>query len=223
MKFLSWKLLSLKMRIIQNRTWCAHSLEESIYIVQYLLLNSPSGDLAEFGVFKGGMTAKLGLVAKRLGKTLYAYDSYQGLPDPEKYGTGHQVKVYKKKMEDGQSYCGTREEVEHNVSRYGALKNTRFIQGFFSDTFDDPSIQHPVKLGAVFIDVDLSLSLKQCLDFVWPRLTEGGIVFFHEARDPEIVSVIKDSGLLQYEHKGIGDGLEGACRNLGWVKKSKMG
>ena len=84
--------LRRKFQKIQESIGCAHYMEESLLIMDFIRRNrNLPGEIVECGVFKGGMTAKLSLLAKKLNKQVYAYDSYEGLSDPARYGTGHQV------------------------------------------------------------------------------------------------------------------------------------
>lgn len=199
---------------------CAHSLEESLYIMELVLKNQDvPGDIVECGVYKGGMTAKLSLLAARLERTLYAYDSYAGLPDPARYGTGAQVGVYSEKVARGNTYRGSMDEVRANVAAYGGdLERCRFVKGLFANSFARPD-GHASTIALAFLDVDLALSFRQCLEFVWPRLSAGGILFSHEARDPEMAAEIARHGLLRWENQGVGTGLGSNLENLCWVAK----
>ena len=198
---------------------CAHSLEESLLVLDLVLANTGvSGDLVECGVYKGGMTAKLSLLAAALRRTLYAYDSYQGLPDPHTYGTGDQIPTYAEKFRRGMRYRGGLAEVRATVFRYGALGHTEFRPGWFEESFARAD-GHPRTIAFAFVDVDLTLSARQCFDFVWPRMPEGGILFCHEARDPGIVDALIASGVAAHDAHGIGTGLGDAMPNLAWIRK----
>ena len=198
---------------------CAHSLEESLLVLDLVLANAAvPGDLVECGVFKGGMTAKLSLLAAALHRTLYAYDSYQGLPDPETYGTGEQIPTYAAKFRRGIRYRGGLAEVRATVFRYGALEHTEFRPGWFAQSFARAN-SHPGTIAFAFVDVDLTQSARQCFDFVWPRMPEGGILFCHEARDPGIVDALVASGVAAHDAHGVGTGLGEAMSNLAWIRK----
>ena len=198
---------------------CAHSLEESLLVLELVLANADvPGDLVECGVYKGGMTAKLSLLAAALHRTLYAYDSYQGLPDPVTYGTGEQVSTYAEKFRRGIRYRGGLAEVRATVFRYGAPGSTEFRPGWFEESFVRLD-GHPPTVAFAFVDVDLTRSARQCFDFLWPRLAKGGILFCHEARDPGIVDALVASGVAAHEAHGIGIGLGEARPNLAWIRK----
>ena len=213
--------LRRKFQKIQEDLGCAHYLEESLLIMDFIRNNRDiPGEIVECGVFKGGMTAKLSFLAKRFNKQVYAYDSYEGLPDPARYGTGHQVEYYRRQIESGNNYSGSLDEVKMNISKYGHLDRCVLIEGLFEESFAREGI-HPWAIAFAFVDVDLTFSFRQCLEFIWPKLSEGGILFCHEARDVEIDNEIVSHGLLKYENQGVGTGLGKNMENLCWIKKRK--
>ncbi len=208
-----------RFRRIHAKVRCAHSLAESLYIMDMVLAHAQvPGAIVECGVFKGGMTAKLSLLARRLDRRLFAYDSYEGLPDPSAYGTGEQVPTYARKLESGDSYRGGLPEVRANLAAHGDLARCVLVKGWFEESFARGDVD-PDPIAFAFVDVDLSRSLRQCLQFIVPRLAPGSILFCHEARDPEIVAEIRAEGLLDLEHRGVGTGLGEDMPNLCWIRK----
>jgi len=142
------------------------------------------GNIAEFGCFKGGSTAKLSLTAARVGKRLLVFDSFQGLPEPEVWDAEHQIertRVFKRG-----EYSGTLEEVRANVARWGLIDVCEFHRGWFRDTL--PTLREP--LSVVFADVDLAASLSEVLDHTWPRLSSRGVFFAHDATDEKLQRVL---------------------------------
>ena len=222
MKYIFAKtFLKLHFIRIQRNLRCEHSLAESFQILDLAFkCRNLSSALAEFGAFKGGLTSKLSLIAKYFSRKLYVYDSFDGLPDPKIYGTGKQIQDYQRHIENGEKYLGTLEDVRTNIGRYGSLEHCELIKGLFTDSFSLPDI-HPSQVSLVVIDVDLTLSFRQCLEFIWDRLEEGGILFCHESRDQEIVNEIKKIGLLKYKNQGVGTGLGPHLQNLCWIRKIK--
>jgi hypothetical protein len=212
--------LAARFAAIHERVTCAHSLAESLCVLEMALASRHvPGSIVECGVFKGGMTTKLSVLAAHLGRPLYAYDSYGGLPDPVRYGTGEQVETYARKMERGDTYRGGLAEVRAAVTAYGDPRPCVFVKGWFKDSFARPDVD-PTPIAVAFVDVDLTLSLRECLEFLVPRLAPGGLLFCHEARDPEIVREITDAGLLRHEHAGVGTGLGDDRPNLCWIRKT---
>lgn len=127
------------------------------------------GDLIECGTWKGVSAANLSLVCKIVGRKLWVYDSFEGLPAGEV--GDREAKHYNKG-----DFCGTLEEVKLNIKRYGAIECCEFVKGWFSDTL--PDLDRPVLLA--FIDVDLEASLETCVRYIWPNLVDTGYVFIDE-------------------------------------------
>lgn len=204
---------------VHGRVPCAHSLAESLAILELVLAHrGVPGDIAEFGVFKGGMTTKLSWVAAALERSLWAYDSYEGLPDPVAYGTGEQVPTYSRKLAEGDRYRGSLPEVQANVTVWGVPDRCVFVKGYFRESLA-PGGRHPDAIAFAFVDVDLTRSLRECLRFLWPRMSAGGVLFCHEARDPEIVRELAASGVLDHDHRGVGTGLGPGLDNLCWIRR----
>ena len=194
----------------------AHREDEIRIVITSLfkLFESPSvrhGDVCEFGCYTGISSAKLSLVCALLNTKLHVFDSFQGLPDIQEYGSEAQKDVYKQ----GQ-YCCNIDTVRQNIETYGIYgKNVSLVEGWFSDTL--PKYDKVQKISFAFIDVDLVKSLEECLEFILPKLVDGGMIISHEAQDPDYLPVFEKFGLLdkeKYESSGVGTGVNvGAGHN----------
>ena len=111
----------------------AHGFGEMVQIAYEFanshITNSIEGEILEFGCFTGMSTAKLSLVSNLVGKKLYAFDSFEGLPDINEYGTGEQKNIYAKN-----DYCGSIGLVRKNIELHGVYKDVELVKGYFSDT-----------------------------------------------------------------------------------------
>lgn len=158
-------------------------------LAHYLLSVPPEteGAVMECGVWKGASAASLSLVCKRMKRTLYVCDSFQGLPeDDEQRHVGLHSGVYghyKKGM-----FAGSRDEVRDNMRQYGALDVCEFVEGFFAESLK--SLSTPMVFA--FLDVDLAQSTRDCLRYIWPLLADGGYVFSDDAGDLDVVRVFFD-------------------------------
>jgi len=168
-----------KFSLIQKHIPCAHSPYQFVQMAEYLLNLEISGPIVQCGCFKGGSTAKLSLLAKKLNRCLYVCDSFQGLPEPSSkkelflQGHGdHPSTVFS----PGQ-YKGTPDEVKRNVKEHGCIDVCEFVPGFFEDSLKALDINP----AFVFIDVDYVSSARDCLKYLWPRLKLNGYWFTHEA------------------------------------------
>ena len=166
--------LSLGLRFYWNRQRVCTGTNPKVHLAMALkLLEIPPeipGVVVECGTWKGGTAVNLSLICRLIGRRLWIYDSFQGLPpaDPrDREGPAYAAG----------DYCGTLEEVKSNLERYGAPEVCTFVEGWFEDTL--PELSTPVVLA--YVDVDLEYSLHTCVLHLWRNLDENGYVFIDEA------------------------------------------
>jgi O-methyltransferase len=120
------------------------------------------GNLAEIGTFNGGSTYLIaGLLPH---KTLYAYDTFSGLPEPTIHDNYHK---------QGE-FCANYDDVNGFLSE---LSNVKLIQSTFPDK---SNIIENEKFCLVHIDVDLYQPYKDCLNFFYPRMVKGGVIILDD-------------------------------------------
>jgi O-methyltransferase len=130
------------------------------------------GDLIEFGSYQGGSA---GLIAQTIcdsGKTLHLCDSFEGLPDPTEADNFH----HRGDFEDTDA-----DRVRCGLEKLGCGRFTHLHVGYFEETL--PHIRVP-RFCFAHIDVDLYQSVTECLEFVYPRMTPGGIILFDDYGAP---------------------------------------
>jgi hypothetical protein len=59
------------------------------------------------------------------------------------------------------------------------LSNYEIIEGSFEETMV-PDAKEPETIAAAILDCDLYGSYLVALDFIWPRLSRGGIIYLDE-------------------------------------------
>lgn len=167
---------------------CAHTQAEILEIATAVFSLAPAlrGCIVEAGCFKGGATAKLSLAAKLTGRTLFAFDSFEGLPENAE-AHGRTILGETPNFEGGR-YRGDVHEVHANVARYADISRCRFMKGWFDDTM--PSFDEPIAVA--FLDVDLASSTQTCLKYLYPLLQPGGSLFSHDGHLPLVLSVFTD-------------------------------
>ena len=171
---------------VEHHVPCAHAREEIIEVARAVLDRSElDGDVAEFGSFKGGSTARLSLACREAGKMLHVFDSFEGLPEPEPWDAPHRI-VRPRVFRRGE-YAGSLDEVRENVLRFGRLECCEFVPGWFDRTLAGASLP---RLAVALVDVDLVVSTRQALQAAWPALVPGGVLFVHDTADEKL------SGLL---------------------------
>ena len=132
------------------------------------------GDIIECGVYRGGGCIAMSKKLRELGsdKIIYGLDTFEGFPyaDEEDKTKGVQ-NAYEGHLGDTSF-----KDVQKEFDKKG-IKNVKLIKGLFSDTF--PSLKDK-KFCFAYIDADIYLSTKQCIDFLKPRMVEGGIMMFDD-------------------------------------------
>jgi hypothetical protein len=138
------------------------------------------GDYLEFGVYRGDNVVnawRSARVTGREGVRFYAFDSFQGLPDPEASPVDRGGE-----FEEGQ-YAAGRSEFEHTLRRAGVdMSRLTVVEGFYETSLPD---LHPHEIGLeaaslVWIDCDLYSSTVCALDFVTDLLQDGSVLLFDD-------------------------------------------
>lgn len=169
----AWRRFRLGWRMYRNarRIWTGISFRAHLAMAVKLFELSPSqrGVVVECGCFRGGTTANLSLACEAVGRELYVYDSFEGLPPAEvddQYGSP-----------DGAGFLTAQlDQVKAHVAKHGAVEVCTFVKGWFADT--TPHHEPPIAL--MFLDVDYQSSLTDCVLNLWPRLIERGYCFIDE-------------------------------------------
>lgn len=181
-----WRLMR-RFALISRRVSCAHTQSEMIAVARSIFELPPDTPacIVEAGCYRGGSGAKLSLCAALTGRTLYLFDSFQGIPpnDEEQLWCGTRRVVF----QPGE-YAGSLEEVRDNIARFGAVDCCRFVRGWFSDTM--PGFAEPV--GVAFVDVDLVSSTRDCMRHLFPRLVPRGAIYSQDAHLSEVASLLTD-------------------------------
>jgi O-methyltransferase len=165
-----WRLCRLAWRMYRNtlRVPTGTSYRAHLAMLAKLLEVPPEveGVVVECGCYLGGSTVNLSLICEAVGRELIVYDSFEGLPEGD--ANDKIASPYTPGM-----FAGPLEEVRANVARYGAIGVCEFRKGWYADTL--PLHTEPIVL--CFLDVDLQMSIHQCLVNLWPHLTDEGYVF----------------------------------------------
>jgi O-methyltransferase len=154
--------------------------------VDYLIRNDIPGDIAECGVWRGGsiMATALALIAAGdTSRTLYLYDTFEGMTDPSNKDTDFAgksaISLLQKYRKGTDIWCyATLEEVQKNIYSTGYPRNKiKFIKGKVEDTL--PSVR-PEKLSLLRLDTDWYESTKVELEILYPVLHKNGILIIDD-------------------------------------------
>ena len=147
--------------------------------------NFPNEDssVLEFGVFTGDSYVKLAsfIHLNYPGTFLYGFDSWQGLPQET---TG----VWYPNRHEAGFFSANKNHVLSRLNLYGldTFNNYKLIDGFFEESLTI-ELQSQIKnLIFINIDVDLYKSTVELLEFIYPLLRAGVILYFDDWKAPDI-------------------------------------
>ena len=131
------------------------------------------GDLLEAGAWRGGATILMRAALEVYGdrkRSVWVVDSFQGLPRadiahyPLDAGWLHQRVELATPLDT----------VKDNFRMYGWLdERVKFLPGWFKDTLPNAPIE---RLAILRVDADMYESTTQALQFLYPKVSPGGIV-----------------------------------------------
>ncbi len=127
--------------------------------------NDLSGDLAECGCYVGTSAFFMAQASKH--GTLYLFDSFQGLSDPDVADRGAANDVLPWSAGDLSTDEAT---LRRNLSCYGSIA---VLSGWIPTRFDEVADR---QFRVVHIDVDLYEPTRDSLEFFYPRLVRGGVI-----------------------------------------------
>jgi len=156
-------------RVVKDHTLCSR---DRCYILKMTLCQATlsEGDVFECGVFRGGtalleaMTLDANSSAK-VEKKLHLFDSFQGMPNSMRG-------VDRIKAGD----LGAT-SVEHVAALLKDFPFAEIHTGFIPQTFSNLQVN---KICWAHIDVDIYQSVRDCIQYIYPKLTPGGMMIFDD-------------------------------------------
>lgn len=135
-------------------------------VLDQLTKEELEGDLAEIGVYQGETATLIAKIARRLGKTAWLLDTFEGFDPKDLQG----IDYGQPEQFDDTSLDSVRALVGE--------ENVHFIKGYFPDT----ATQLPAKGSycLVHIDCDLYNPVRAALEYFYPRLVPGGFLLVHD-------------------------------------------
>ncbi len=125
----------------------------------YQLTLASEGDIAEIGVYRGGSSYLMAKTA--LERTIYSLDTFEGMPETDPKYDFHKSGDFADIPSD-------------TISWLSSLPNIRVCKGLFPD--ETAKAVSDNMYGLVHIDVDIYKSVKDCLEFFYPRTRAGGFL-----------------------------------------------
>jgi O-methyltransferase len=144
-------------------------------------LGSVPGSILEVGVWRGGSGSLMAARAAALGiaDPVYLCDTWQGVVK-----TGPLDTYYR----DGKHDDTSRAIVESLVARLG-LTNVELLEGVFPDETGAKIARRSFRL--CHVDVDVYDSARDVFEWVWPRLSPGGVAVFDDYGFPACPGVTR--------------------------------
>ena len=156
------------------------------------------GLVLEFGSYRGSSSKHLALYTD---KTVYGFDSFEGLPNDWNLDTG------KKVLKAGHF------TLEGNIPK-PKRKNIKFIKGWFDETLPPFLEKHKENISVLHVDCDIYESTKIVLDLIKDRLVPGTVIIWDEI----IGNMINEPNRPKYENYPEGEMKcwYELCQEKGW-------
>jgi O-methyltransferase len=173
-------------KVPTESSWLEH-IELASSVLQ--IPPSVSGDVIEFGCYKGGSSVNLSILCAATGRKLIVCDSFEGLPEPNEEDKVH-YNLYRDHYDHYEAgrFAASLDEVKDNISQFGCIDVCEFSVGYFEDSLR--SLHKKYVLA--FFDADYVESLKPCVRKVWPNLRDRCRIYVHEATSLSLVSLFFD-------------------------------
>lgn len=146
------------------------------YTLMQLLKNADlsNGDVVECGTFRGLSAYQLSKIIKLEDSPviLHIFDSFEGLSEIEEKDKSDFVRNSDNELRK-EFLCGE-EHVRANLRDFNFI---RYYKGWIPERFNEVKDK---KFSFVHIDVDLYQSIKDSIDFFFPRLVSGGVMVFDD-------------------------------------------
>lgn len=135
------------------------------------------GDIVECGVWRGGMIAGIAEVIGR-GRKYYLFDSFEGMPEAKEID-GAAARNWQADTESPEYFDNCRAEIGFATE---AMKMTgvdfECVKGWFENTI--PSFDAIGAISPLRLDADWYESTKVCLDHLYPKVVDGGLILIDD-------------------------------------------
>lgn len=126
------------------------------------------GDVVEFGCYVGTTSVFIAKEIEKTEKTLWLYDSFEGLPEKSKQDENSLGEVFKK----GELYS-SKKQLINNLKKANLKTIPKITKGWFCDLTKE---QMPEKISFAFLDGDYYASILDPLKLIWDNLSSGAII-----------------------------------------------
>ena len=180
-------------KLINSSSKFSMTGKKRMYLLSQAILNVKNnnlqGDFVECGVWQGGNILLYKLLSEyyNLEKKIFAYDTFDGMPPPQKNDVTHngssaQMLMNMSERKDGKKdiHCiSSLDLVKKNILKYSNLNNIKFVEGKVEKTLSYEK-NLPKKISILRLDTDFYSSTKKELEILYPRLVSGGILIIDD-------------------------------------------
>jgi hypothetical protein len=135
-------------------------------ILDQVVKEGLTGNVAELGVYKGHTATLLAKIARTLGSTAYLFDTFEGFDRSDLQGVDAN-----KRME----FSDTSLEAVQSVVGEDSV---RYVKGYFPASTSQ--IPDDLRFCVVHLDCDLYAPMKSALEYFYPRMVSGGFIVMHD-------------------------------------------
>lgn len=155
---------------IRNKTLV--KLDRSYVLYQFAKSQAKlsKADVAQVGVYQGGTAKMIAECFANSNNKIYLFDTFQGLPqsseeDGLKRNQNDKVREF------------TDVDFNEVTEYFSDLSNVEFRKGFFPDTTKGLEDR---QFCFVYLDADIYKSIKDGLEFFYPRMVPGGVIIIDD-------------------------------------------
>lgn len=154
--------------------------------VRYIATAGIDGDILECGVWRGGssMMAALTLSEFDLSRTIWLYDTFEGMPPPGEHDVQYTGEHASRVLASANRAPGTSNEwawatlddVRSNIASTG-YPAVEYVKGKVEETIPAHA---PSRIALLRLDTDWYESTRHELEHLYPRLAAGGVLIIDD-------------------------------------------
>tara|TARA_R110002072_G_scaffold294319_3_gene464347 strand:- start:114 stop:884 length:771 start_codon:yes stop_codon:yes gene_type:complete len=184
--------------------------------INYIEENNIEGSIVECGVWKGGSMMAALLALKKKTRSIYMYDTFEGMSEPtiedNSFKNESAQKAYLKKDDSWKRIeCySSLNEVENNIYNTNYPKDKiSFVQGKVEDTIPKTI---PDKIAVLRLDTDWYESTMHEMVYLYPILVKGGVIIIDDYGHWKGCKKAVDEYLLKQNIKLLLNRVDYTCR-----------
>ena len=138
---------------------------------KHTISNAVAGDVVEFGCYVGTTSVHLQKLCQQTNKTLYVYDSFEGLPEKSVKDESPAGLEFKK----GELFASKKELIKN--FKKANLPLPIIYKGWFSNVTPKDL---PNNISFAFLDGDFYDSIYDSLQIITPYVQKNGLILVHD-------------------------------------------